>query len=70
MTNVGFSTGAIALDDFRRALNSLATYRTQAIELSALRLKELRPLIEALPELDLAKYTYISVHVPSSFSRD
>lgn len=68
MRAIGFSTGAIALDDFKQALDRLAIHATQAIELSALRLKELRPLIAALPNLNLAKYTYISMHVPSSFS--
>ena len=36
--------------------------------MSALRLKELGPLITALPDLNLAKYKYISMHMPSSFS--
>jgi hypothetical protein len=68
MRDIGFSTGAIALDDFRHALKQLAAYPTRAIELSALRLKELRPLITALPDLDLTKYRYISMHIPSAFS--
>jgi hypothetical protein len=67
---IGFSTGAIALDDFRQALGYLSAFSTHAIELSALRVKELRPLISALPELDLAKYTYISLHLPSAFSAE
>jgi hypothetical protein len=65
---IGFSTGAIALDDFKQALGRLAAYATHAIELSALRLRELRPLISALPDLNLTRYTYISMHVPSAFS--
>ncbi|MGA7155994.1 MAG: TIM barrel protein [Acidobacteriaceae bacterium] len=68
MRDIGFSTGAIALDDFRFALKQLAVFQTHAIELSALRLKELRPLITALPDLDLAQYRYISIHIPSSFA--
>ena len=70
MREIGFSTGAIALDDFRQALRCLSALSTHAIELSALRVKELRPLISALPELDLAKYTYISMHLPSVFSAE
>jgi hypothetical protein len=70
MREIGFSTGAIALDDFRQALGHLSAFSTHAIELSALRVKELRPLISALPQLDLAKYTYISLHLPSAFSAE
>lgn len=70
MREVGFSTGAIALDDFKQALTRLAVYPTHAIELSALRLKELRPLISAVPDLNLTMYTYISLHVPSVFTAD
>jgi len=70
MRNIGFSTGALALDDFKKALEYLAPHSTHAIELSALRLKELRPLISALPDLNLTRYDYISVHVPSAFSAD
>lgn len=68
MREIGFSTGAVALDDFKQALGCLAAYTTNAIELSALRIKELRPLISALPELNLTRYKYISMHVPSAFS--
>jgi len=38
-----------------------------SIELSALRYPELRPLLEALGELDLSRYTYISLHAPSRY---
>jgi hypothetical protein len=68
MRSVGFSTGALALDDFRGALNSLKDKGTDAVELSALRERELIPLIEALPSLDLRGFRHISVHVPSSMS--
>lgn len=68
MREIGFSTGAIALDDYKQALRYLALLPTRAIELSALRFKELRPLVSALADLDLKKYTYISMHVPSLFS--
>lgn len=70
MREIGFSTGAIALDDFNQALGYLSAVSTHAIELSALRFKELRPLVSALPDLNLTKYTYISMHVPSSYSAE
>ncbi|MES2392547.1 MAG: hypothetical protein V4555_12960 [Acidobacteriota bacterium] len=67
MNPIGFSTGAIALGDYSRALLLLSNISTTAIELSALRVNEIGPLIEALPALDLAKYQYISIHAPSSY---
>lgn len=64
----GYSTGAIALGDFARALEILGRYDFEAIELSALRISEVEPLINALPNLDLSRYKYISFHAPSSFT--
>ena len=68
MNLTGFSTGAIALGDFRAALDILNRYNVEAIELSALRLEELGPLVDALPTLSLQKYSYISFHAPTRFS--
>ena len=68
MSLIGFSTGALARGDFRKALSMLADFKTGAIELSALRDVELGPLMDALPQLDLEEYSYISVHVPSAFT--
>lgn len=70
MAHIGFSTGAIALADFRQALDMLRMTTTDAIELSALRFAELRPLLLELPHLDLGKYSYVSVHAPSGFSEE
>lgn len=67
MRSIGFSTGALALGDFQRALG-LIKGKCNAVELSALRERELIPLIDALPNLDLAEFRHISVHVPSSMS--
>jgi hypothetical protein len=68
MKNVGFSTGAISLGDFEQAIQLLQDFPGDAIELSALRVNEIKPLMEALPYIDLSKYEHISIHVPSSFS--
>lgn len=65
MPHIGFSTGALALADFRTALEMLRHKPCDAIELSALRLGELRPLVEALDTLDLAQFAFISFHAPS-----
>ena len=67
MRPIGFSTGALALGDFRKALSMLAGAETKAIELSALRDTELGPLMQALSGLDLREFAYVSIHVPSKF---
>jgi hypothetical protein len=64
---IGFSTGALALGDFRAALDMLKNCRATTVELSALRDHELGALVEALPTLDLQRFSYVSVHVPSQF---
>ena len=67
MRRIGFSTGAIARGNFRAALSVLRFHNVDAVELSALRLEELEPLIEALPSLDLHQFSYVSFHAPSWF---
>jgi sugar phosphate isomerase/epimerase len=70
MAIIGFSTGAIAFDDFTSALRLLALTRANAVELSALRAIELPILLSALPlrlnELR-QRYEYISFHAPTNF---
>lgn len=68
MGPIGFSTGALAKGDFRAALEALIAANVRAVELSALRLSELQPLIESLETLDLSRFEYVSVHAPSSFA--
>jgi hypothetical protein len=65
---IGFSTGALALSDFRAALAMLAGKDVRAVELSALRVAELDPLLDAIPLLDLGQFEAVSVHAPSAFS--
>lgn len=67
MAPVGFSTGTLALGNFRVGLQKLQGKDAAAVELSALRDIELEPLVTSLDELDLKQYTYISVHAPSAF---
>ena len=50
MRRVGFSTGALARGDFRRALQMLAGKNVSAVELSALRQDELMPLVMQMGE--------------------
>ncbi len=63
--HIGFSTGSLALGDYKGALNMLHGSSANVVELSALREKELIPLIEAIRELDLHQYKYVSFHAPS-----
>jgi hypothetical protein len=70
MRPLGFSTGALAYGDFRAALTILGATNATAVELSALRQSELEPLVTALSELQLERYTYVSIHLPSAIHRD
>jgi hypothetical protein len=45
----------------------LESTETTAVELSALRDRELRPLMSSLRNLELEQFQYVSVHVPSKF---
>jgi hypothetical protein len=70
MRTIGFSTGAIALGDFRGALHTLAGLNVNAVELSALRTGELGPLTNALASLDLRRYRHIAFHAPSRYGAE
>lgn len=65
MRPIGFSTGALAKQDFRRALACLRHHNIPVVELSALRLNELDPLVEAIADLDLSSFQFVSFHAPS-----
>ncbi len=68
MQPLGFSTGALALSDFRQALRILRDQPVSVVELSAIREHELVPLLRSLDDLDLSPFSYVSIHAPSSFS--
>ena len=65
---IGFSTGALALSDWRMGIEISRKLHVRAIELSALRLGEFEPLVRACRRLDLSGFDYVSVHLPSHFS--
>jgi hypothetical protein len=67
MRPIGYSTGALALGDFRRGIAMLRGAGIAAVELSALRSNELLPLIAALDQLDLSGFQHVAVHAPSQF---
>jgi hypothetical protein len=68
MQPLGFSTGALALSDFRKALHMLRDQPVSVVELSAIREHELIPLLRSLDDLDLSQFSYVSIHAPSYFS--
>lgn len=68
MFRFGFSTGALALGDFRAALAMLVRADVTAVELSALREHELPELMQAADTLPLGRFKYVSVHAPSRFN--
>ena len=66
MRPIGFSTGALAFADFRRALVMMKDeLAISVVELSALREPELEPLVHGLDLLDLSRFTFRAVHAPS-----
>ena len=69
MRPVGFSTGAVALSDVRLAVSILNGEPVQAIEISAIRIQELEPTLQALSDPDLGRFSYVSIHAPSRFDR-
>jgi hypothetical protein len=70
MRRIGFSTGALARGDFRSALATLRRHEIRVVELSALRVAELDPLVNALPSLDLSDFGFVSIHAPSWYEPD
>ncbi len=69
MRHIGFSTGALARQDVRKALEMLSNKAVDAIELSALRQQELLPLIDQLDQFDVTRFGYISFHAPSEIEK-
>jgi hypothetical protein len=67
---IGFSSGAIAYSNFQNAIDLLAPEDITCIELSALRLPEVEPLVNAIGTLEINKYEYVSFHAPSSFTAE
>jgi len=62
--NIGFSTGSLALGDFKSAINMLEGSSATVIELSALREQEFETLLNCFDRLDLRQFKYISFHAP------
>lgn len=67
MHPLGFSTGAIAKGNVSEALQLLASLHLPVVELSALRLHELEPLVAGFDQLPMSGYEHIAVHLPSHY---
>jgi hypothetical protein len=63
--NIGFSTGSLALGDFKKGIALLKQAKVTVIEISALRETELDPLLQSIDDLDLSSFGYVSFHAPS-----
>jgi hypothetical protein len=69
MRPIGFSSGALAKSDYRRGIELQQKEKEiTAIELSALREPELKPLVAAASHLSLDHFEYVSFHAPSRFA--
>lgn len=64
---IGFSTGALECGDYRTAVNWLWKHHFDTMELSALRVSELKPLLRDLNNLPVDHFKYVSFHAPSWF---
>ena len=67
MRPIGFSTGAVSKCDYRWAICQLVKYNVEVVELSALRLKELLPLIQDFHNCPWRDFKFVSFHAPSHF---
>ncbi len=70
MPPIGFSTGALFQGDVGRGVTFSRELQTDAIELSALRVRELDDLIRFTDTADLSAFRYVSAHAPTDFSAD
>ncbi len=67
---IGFSTGALEKGNFRKALQWMSDNKVRSVELSALRLEELEPLVNSLDSIQLNRFDYVSFHAPSFFPKE
>jgi hypothetical protein len=70
MPTIGFSTGALFKDALARGIDFSRELNLEAIELSALRFRELVPLVDFVKGHDLTAFHYVSLHAPSDFTAE
>lgn len=68
MTSIGFSTGALFKEQFEKGVALSQELRLRAIELSALRLRELPALVDFVHEHELKTFAHVALHAPTNFS--
>lgn len=66
----GYSTGAIAKNDVNAAMDCLRDTVASAIEVSALRLHELKDAVDFVVNRDSKRFSYVSFHAPSRFTAE
>ncbi len=66
--NIGYSSGALFKDDFKRAIKLCKKLNIKVLELSTLRESELKQFVKEIDTLDLSTFSYISFHAPSKIS--
>lgn len=62
---IGFSTGSIALGDFKTGISYLKERNVDVIELSTLRESEFFEFLKHVDVMDLSSFKYVSFHAPS-----
>lgn len=70
MNPIGFSTGALGKADLARGVSGARGLGLEVIELSALRQRELDPLVAFVKSHDLGSFDYISVHAPTDYATE
>lgn len=70
MRYFGYSTGAIAKNDVNAAMDCLRDTVATAIEVSALRLHELKDALDFVVNRDSKRFSYVSFHAPSRFTAE
>jgi hypothetical protein len=67
MPPIGFSTGALFKDALSAGVEAAQRLELEAIELSALRFRELAALVAFVRDHDLTRFRYVSLHAPTDF---
>jgi len=70
MPAYGFSTGALFKGALARGVDATRSLQLPAIELSALKLRELDGLVQYVDTADLSSFAYVSIHAPTDLSRE
>jgi sugar phosphate isomerase/epimerase len=70
MPSIGFSTGALVQGALARGVDACRKMGLEAIELSALRHREVTGLVEYVRGHDLSGFSYVSVHAPTDYAAD